>query len=184
MNEIWQRLRELYRARSQQEQLLLALAGALIGFLFIYSLILSPLRARNSELDSEVSTLNQNVKLAAQLAGQISRLQTELHSVEELIKTKEQVDLFTLLERLAEEADVKNQLEEIKPATPSKNDHYPETRVQVKLTGATLAQTVNFLYHINIADLHLIIRSVRIRTRRDDSKLLDVDFSVSSFERA
>ena len=51
------------------------------------------------------------------------------------------------------------------------------------LKGTSLGQTVDFLYLIENASAHLIIRSIRIRARGEE-KLLDVSFSVSSFERA
>jgi hypothetical protein len=52
------------------------------------------------------------------------------------------------------------------------------------LKGATLEQTVQLLYRIETAPVHLIMRSLRIKTRPDGSGRLDVNLSVSSFERA
>ena len=79
---------------------------------------------------------------------------------------------------------VKDRLESIKPKQPSGNERYPETRVEVKLKGATLEQTVQLLYRIETAPAHLIVRSLRIKSRPDGTNLLDVSLSVSSFEQA
>jgi hypothetical protein len=56
--------------------------------------------------------------------------------------------------------------------------------VELVLKGATLEQTMQLLYRIDTAPAHLIIRSLRIKSRPDGSNLLDVSISVSSFERA
>ena len=93
-------------------------------------------------------------------------------------------NLFTLLEALAAQSGVKDQLDSMKPKQTSGNAAYPETRVEVSLKGVTLAQTVEFIYKIENAPSHLIIRSIRLKVRARDSQLLDVSFSVSSFERA
>ena len=84
----------------------------------------------------------------------------------------------------AGDAGIQDQLESIKPKQPSGNARYPETRVEVSLKGATLKQMVQYLYAIESAPVLLIIRSLRVKAREDDSGLIDVSFSVSSFERA
>jgi hypothetical protein len=85
---------------------------------------------------------------------------------------------------MAEQAQVKDALDSIKPKKPSGNERYPETRVEVQLKGATLKQTVQLLYRIETAPVPLIVRSLRIKNRPDGSGRLDVSLSVSSFERA
>ena len=47
----------------------------------------------------------------------------------------------------------------------------------------TLAQVVGLLTKIDGAPQMLSIKSLRIRTRSDKQDLLDVTFTVSSFER-
>jgi len=45
-----------------------------------------------------------------------------------------------------------------------------------------LASTVSYLHQIEAAPQVLSVKSLRIRTRPDQSNLLDVTFTVSSFE--
>ena len=56
----------------------------------------------------------------------------------------------------------------------------------MRLKGASLEQTVEFLRKIETSSSHLIVRSLKIRARGDGASggVLDVSFSVSSFERA
>ena len=64
----------------------------------------------------------------------------------------------------------------------SKNDQYVETKVEVALKNVSLSQTVKYLHNIEASSQPLSIKNLRIRTRPDNSQLLDVTFSVSSFE--
>ena len=50
------------------------------------------------------------------------------------------------------------------------------------LGAVTLAQIVNYLHQIEVARQLLSVKSLRIRSRPDKSDLLDVSFTVSSFE--
>jgi hypothetical protein len=71
----------------------------------------------------------------------------------------------------------------MEPRTSPASAEYRETKVQVSLKGVTLAQVVGLLNRIDTAPQMLSIKSLRIRTRADKQDLLDVTFTVSSFER-
>jgi hypothetical protein len=95
--------------------------------------------------------------------------------------------LIAVLSTLAQDAKIsQEQLESIEPKQPSENKKYPETRAEVRLKGTSLEQAIDFLYRIQTSNSHLIVRSLKMRTRGDasGSPVLDVSFSVSSFERA
>ena len=79
---------------------------------------------------------------------------------------------------------VHEQIDSVTPKPPSSNNRYPETRVEVRLKGTTLRQLVQLLHKIETGRLYLIVRSLRILTRGQEQQVLDVSFSVSSFERA
>jgi len=101
-------------------------------------------------------------------------------SVEQRIRGGPQGEIFTALESLARESAVK--VDSMEPRTSPANDDYRETKVQVVLRGVTLAQMVSYLQRIEAAPQLLSIKSLRIRTRADKPELLDVNFTVSSFE--
>jgi hypothetical protein len=71
----------------------------------------------------------------------------------------------------------------MEPQASPANDRYRETKVEVALGGVTLAQAVNYLHRIEAADALLSIKTLRVRVRADSPDLLDVRFTVSSFER-
>jgi hypothetical protein len=97
---------------------------------------------------------------------------------------KDQTGLPTLLESLASRSAVKIDSMEERPSPDS--DRYQQTRVDVALKNVTLTQTVNYLHNIESADRVLSVKSLRIKSSRgrssDQAELLDVSFTVSSFE--
>jgi hypothetical protein len=66
-------------------------------------------------------------------------------------------------------------------ATPS-NDLYRETKVEVALKQVTLQQTVSYLHQLESSEEVLSVKSLRMRTRKDQPTFLDVTFTVSTFE--
>lgn len=185
MNPLVEKLRAALQARTPRERWLAVLALCIGAVLGIRSIWIEPLHADARRIDLEIETQKTQVLRATQLAGDMRRLQAALAQVEALVIPGQKTDLFTLLESLATEAGLtSNQIDSVKPQPPSSNARYPETRVEVRLKGTTLEQVVKLLHKIESARLHLIVRSLRITTRGKKSQVLEVSFSVSSFERA
>ena len=104
-----------------------------------------------------------------------------LASVEQRIRSSAQNrNILTLLESLAKRSGVK--VESMEERQAQANDRYRETKVEVELKSVTLTQTVEYLSQIEQSKQLLSIKSLRVKTRPDKSALLDVTFSVSSFQ--
>jgi len=179
---LWDKLLAQLRARSAREQLLLTAAGFVALGLLLQSLIVSPLTARRDAQRAETDQARRNFEQVRALAPELQRLRGQLTRVEARVEPGAQTNLLQLLGQLAQQSEVK--VEAIRQKVGARNDRYPETRAEVELRGATLAQTVKFLYAIESASTYLIVRSLSIRARGDAAQTLDVTFSVSSFQRA
>ena len=181
MSETGKRFEDWLAGRSERERWIMLGAASALAFLVVWVFVATPMR------DKIQAERTRNQELASQLlrtertANELRALRVDLDQVVARIKPGEKTNLLTLLEKLAADAQIKDQLESVKPKQASGNALYPETRVEVSIKGATLAQTVQFLHQIETAPVLLIVRSLRIKTR--DDAALDVNFSVSSFEK-
>ncbi|HXX49177.1 MAG TPA: type II secretion system protein GspM [Myxococcota bacterium] len=173
--------------RSTRERWILVGAGCVVALLLVYELVVAPLGARALASGATSDDLEAQVTRALHIAAEMRGLQGELAQVESQIQPGAKTNLIAALSNLAQQAKIsQDQLESIEPKQPSANAQYPETRAEVRLKGTTLAQAVDFLYRIENSTSHLIVRSLKMRSRTDTSgdTVLDVSFSVSSFERA
>jgi hypothetical protein len=174
---------ERYAQTTARERWLLVLVLAAVAVLFVQGAVISPLQASGAAAEERIEQLGGQIQRAQRLAREIQLLSGQIAQVEQRIQTGQKTNLLALLEEFAQQSEMKDRLESIKPKPGGGNERYPETRVEVTLRGATLAQTVSFLYRIETAPLYLIVRSIRMKARGDKTQLLDVTFSVSSFER-
>jgi len=187
MNELLAPLRAYLAARSPRERWLLVAGVCVVALVVVYVGIVAPLGEQARGSDARVAQLEVELTRALAIAGEMRDLQGELARVEGRIQPGSNTNLIALLSTLAAEARIsQEQLESIEPKQPSANARYPETRAEVRLKGASLDQMVEFLHKIETSSSHLIVRSLKIRTRGDGGSgpVLDVSFSVSSFERA
>jgi general secretion pathway protein M len=182
MNAWLARLRTAYEGLSSQERLLVLIAGGLFAVFVLFLGVVNPVLRAASSAAARVGSAEQELEAVRRLRREYDEVHGRLATVEERIRSGPRGEIFTTLEKLASESAVK--IDSMEPRTSPASDAYRETKVQVALKSVTLAQLVNYLHRIDSSEQVLSIKSLRIRARKDKPDLLDVTFTVSSFEPA
>jgi len=181
VKELWSRLTAAFGNLSQRERLLVSSAVILAGAAVIYFALVVPVLAVGDRAADRLDAAETAYEVMTRLRADYDDVQQRLRGVEGRIQRGSRGNLRTTLETLAQKSLVV--VESMEPQTAPNNDRYRETKVEVGLKGVTLPQTVAYLHQIESADQLLAVKSLRIRTRADKPELLDVTFTVSSFER-
>lgn len=176
------RLRTAYEGLSSQERVLVLVAGALLALFVLFLGVVSPILRAAASATTRVETAELELEAMRRLRREYDEVHGRLATVEERIRSGPRGEIFTTLEKLASDSAVK--IDAMEPRTSPASDAYRETKVQVTLKSVTLAQLVNYLHRIDSSEQVLSIKSLRIRARKDKPDLLDVTFTVSSFEPA
>jgi general secretion pathway protein M len=176
------RLRAAFDGLSPRERLLVLGAGAALAVAVLLLGVVMPSLRAAAAATGRVSAAEQELLAVERLRQEYDEVQGRLASVEQRIRSGPRGEIFTTLEKLARDSAVK--VDSMEPRTAPASDEYRETRVQVALKGVTLAQLVNYLHRIDSSEQVLSIKSLRIRARKDRPEMLDVTFTVSSFEPA
>ena len=180
MRELWRRLVVAFEGLSRNERLLVSIAGGLIALTLVWFALLMPLIGSAQRVASAAEAAEQEVEAVRGLRARFDEVNGRLAAVEARIRSGPSGEIFTSLEQMAAQSAVK--IDSMEPRTAPASDEYRETKVQVSLKGVSLAQLVSLLSRIDEAPQMLSIKSLRIRTRADKQDLLDVTFTVSSFE--
>lgn len=180
MDELLGRLRTQLQALTLRERLLLAAVGALAAVSVLYFGLIGPVLTARQDARTSVAAAEQELETVRRLRAEYASASDALAGVEQRIQQGPSSNLLTTLETLARSSSVK--VESMEPQAAGASEHYRETRVQLVLKGVTLSQTVAYLQQIETAPQPLSIRNLRLRTRTDNPELLDVTFTVSSFE--
>jgi type II secretory pathway component PulM len=180
MSGLFARLRTLLDGLAPRERLLLSLAGSMLALTLAWLALVQPILSSRERAQQRVAGAEQQLEMMQRLRGEFDDVNARLSTVERRIQGGPQGNFFTLLESLARRASVA--VEAMEPQAALASEIYRETKVQVVLKSVTLAQAVNYLHQIETAPQLLSVKSLRMRTRRDDATLMDVTFTVSSFE--
>ncbi len=180
MKELLARLRAGWGNLADRERLLVSVAGGSLVLALLWFLVITPALARRSQVQLDLSTAEQQLQLMGRLRAEYDEVQSRLAGVEERIRNGRRGNLRTTLENLASRVGVP--IESMEPQASPSNEKYRETKVEVGLKGVTLPQTVRYLQQIETSNQVLSVKTLRIRTRSGKENLLDVTFTVSSFE--
>lgn len=166
---------------SSRERLLLGSAGGLTIFAILFVAIIQPIAAYARNVEERVDAAEQQLVVMNRLRRQYDVVNASLTKVEDRIRTNlEKRNLLTLLESLAASSSV--QVDSMEERKAQEDTKFKETRVEVRLKGVTLRDTVSYLHAIESSDQLLTVKSLRIKNRSDRSSLLDVTFHVSTFD--
>ncbi len=180
MSRFWDRLQSAFNGLAARERLLVSIVLVLLGAALVYVAVVGPILRASQRGEERLATADQRLQVMQRLRRDYDDVQGRLADVEQRILRGARSELRTTLESLAQQASVK--VESMEPQASPAHPKYRETKVEVGLENATLAQTVHYLHQIDIAPQALSVKSLRIRTRADQPDLLDVSFTVSSFE--
>lgn len=180
MNGLLARLRTWFESLAPRERMLVAAAGAALALVLLLAVVVQPLRSAASAAEARARSAAELLEALQELRARYDEANARVAGVESRIRSGPRGEIFTTLETMARESAV--QVDSMEPRTTPASEHYRESKVQVSLKGVTLAQTVNYLHRIESAPQLLSVKSLRMRSRRDDPELLDVTFTVSSFE--
>ncbi len=180
MNELLSRLRAAFDDLSERERILVSIAGVLLVVLVFYFGVIQSSLGLRSNAQYRLTQAEQELMVMSRLRKEFDVVNERLTSVEQRIESSTRGNLRTTLESLALASQVT--VESMEPQSTPSNDRYRETKIEVGLKQVTLRQTVSYLHQIESSEEVLSVKSLRMRTRKDQPDFLDVTFTVSTFE--
>ena len=181
MNELWNQMLAGWDNLSARERTILSLMGAVAGVFLAVLIVVNPLLNAVERGGERVESAERLLQVMIRLERDYKEIHGQLEDTEGKIRgNKERRNVLTQLEALATWAKVK--VDSMKERQAANHDEYRETRVEVSLKSVSLEQTTEYLHSIETSERLFAVKSMRIRTRSDGSDLLDVTFTVSSFE--
>jgi general secretion pathway protein M len=182
VNEWIDRARAWFEGLARREKMLVSAAAGATLLALLFAVILQPLLNARAAAAERATAAAEQHNAVRDVRARFDEVSARLASVEQRIATGPQGNLLATLQDLANKSAVK--LDSIEPRTAPAAPPYRETKLQVTLANTSLPQVVRFLYEIENAPQVMSVKSLRLRTRPDQPGMLEVTFTVSSFERA
>jgi len=180
MAEIVARIGAALEDLTPRERLALTAVGVAVGLSLVWLAVVQPIRRAQQDAEARIARAETQLSLMTRERAEYDEVAARLGRIEARIARGPKGNIFTTLENLARNSAIK--IESLEPQAAPAGDRYVEEKVQVVLKSVTLNQLAQYLGQIEGAPQLLSIKALRIRTRADKPELLDVTFTVSSFE--
>ena len=180
MKQLLEKLRRAFGNLAPRERILVSAVGAMLAVTALWLGLVNPLLEASTRVEQRVAAARQQLEVMTRMRREYDEVNRRVAVVEQRIQKGSRGNLRTTLETLATTAEVK--IDSMEPQASPANDRYRETKVEVGLKQVNLPQTVRYLHEIEATPQALTIKALRIRIRADQPELLDVTFTVSSFE--
>jgi general secretion pathway protein M len=176
-----QQLREWFERLSQRERALIGAMG--VTFVITVTLIigffindgLTSLAERNADMRQALRDIDTQRESYLRAKAKVDQMATRLG--------QQPIQLGGYLEAAAKETGVQiPESNDRPPVAAGKN--WMEKSVDLHLTRVKLDQLANFLKHIESGPQLVVVTGLLVRTRDDKHQELDVDLTVSTFEKA
>lgn len=181
LKDIWQKL-GIDKLNSREKLVLGGGVAFVLGFIVLQMAIIPFVDAR-SKLQNSITRKEQELVDIKLLQQEHLALKNEEGTIQARIQQRGGgFTLFTFLDRQADKAKVKKQIQYMKPSTSEGDDVLDETMVEMKLQQVTLEALVNFLRLIESEKNVVFIRRLSIQESGDKQGYLDSIMQIVTFE--
>ncbi|MBI2485891.1 MAG: hypothetical protein HYW01_02835 [Deltaproteobacteria bacterium] len=177
-NQFNERFQRILASDRDRKALILGAIG--ISILVIY-LIFHSFSSGGARLVKKAETLEADLKKIESLRSEYIQSKRRIDEVTSNIKSEDEA-LISVVEKVLIDAQVERGSFSINSRTDTTGDLYDEKSVDIEIKKLPLNKAVDVLYKIQTNPSFLKVSKLRIRTRFDNSSLMDASFRVSTFK--
>ena len=148
--------------------------------LFAWFALLSPYIKTIKSLDRKIAAHRHSLQKIETMREQINQLRQQLADVKILKQVAQH--LFPLLESVAVQTGVREQLLSMRPQPETTQGQFRQQLVEIRLEKISLPQLVKLLHAIEYRSGGVRVKSMQVKTRFEDPSSLDVNMVLMSLE--
>ena len=167
---------------NQREKIVIGMGlTALALILFVYGCVSPLLESRERSIQQAIAREKELLTMMA-YQDEYDQLQKENRRTAAILKKRPaDFSLFSLLDKLAGSAGIKNKIIYMKPSTVKDSAKTSNrSRVEIKLDEITLNQIIQFLYHIETSPHLISVPRLSIKQKQQETGFLETVLQVET----
>ena len=154
--------------------------SALALFLLV-QFVLFPLFDKRKRLNRGISIRQKGLVEMQEMQSRYTQLSRQSNTLEQLVSRRSgEFGLFSFLEKMAAEAEVKENIAYMKPSDATGDGELQQSMVEMKLNAINLKQLVSFLERIESPENIVELKRISIQENKKQEGTLDVIMQVIS----
>ena len=159
---------------------LAALAGASAGYLFV----IEPAIASRIRAEQRVEMLVRDLPTMESLARRIQQLESQVGAASKSAKADTDFSLFAFIDRAAAASLTRDSIASMNPSRHPLRDGKEETIVELRVSGASLAELIGFLQRIEQAEQPIYVKRLELKRRYEDKTRFDATVITGALSKS
>jgi len=178
------RLRPFLAKLSDREKIALGTGICFVAIFILLQAVVFPFVDARERFERRLASYTENLNEIKELRKRYLELQLRADmSQTQFDRRQRGFTLFSFLDKLAGQVDIKKRITYMKPSsTKQKDTPYSLSQVEMKLNGLTMEQITGFLYRIETSHNMIHVRRLSLSKKEEKEGLLDVLLQVETFE--
>ena len=168
-------------ALTQKDRRALVIGISMLALFLLVQFVLFPLLDKRKRLDRGISIRQKGLIEMQEMQSRYTQLSRQSNSLEQRVSRRSgEFGLFSFLEKMAVEADIKDNIAYMKPSDATGDGVLQQSMVEMKLKSVTLKQLVAFLERIESPQEIVELKRISIQENKKQEGTLDVIMQVIS----
>jgi general secretion pathway protein M len=170
---------------SRRDRLVLAIGGSFVLLFLVFQFGIFPLLDGRDRLQKGLAAREKAVVEMRDLQARYRELHGKANVLQEQLGGREAgFSLFSFLEQMAAQSEVKKNIAYMKPSeTAGDEGPFKEVLVEIKLQDVSLKQVVDFLRLIEAPDKIVALKRISIQEGKKETATLEVIMQVVSLDQ-
>lgn len=170
---------------ARREKIVVAAGASFLGVLVLLYLLIFPFFSSRAKLRRSIQVDQERLKEVMLLSAEYQALQGNSGGMAKaLAKRKKGFALFSLLEKQAGQAGLKDRIKYMKPSRSQAKGQYKISSVEMQFEQITMHQLFDYLYRIEEPKNIVGIKRISIKKHKEKSGYVDATLQVSTVEPA
>ena len=168
-------------ALTQKDRRALVIGISALALFLLVQFVLFPLFDKRKRLNRGISIRQKGLVEMQEMQSRYTQLSRQSNTLEQLVSRRSgEFGLFSFLEKMAAEAEVKENIAYMKPSDATGDGELQQSMVEMKLNAINLKQLVSFLERIESPENIVELKRISIQENKKQEGTLDVIMQVIS----
>ena len=170
---------------ARREKIIVSAGASFLGLLLFLYLLVFPFFSSRAELRRSIQVDQERLKEVMLLSAEYKTLQGGSGGMGKVLANRQKdFTLFSLLEKQAAQAGLKDRIKYMKPSRSQGKGQYKISSVEMQFEQITMRQLFDYLYRVENPKNVVNIKRISIKRHKEKSGYVDATLQVSTIEPA
>jgi type II secretory pathway component PulM len=178
-------LKRLNIKLARREKVIVFTGAAFLGLFLISNFLVLPALSMKSKLRNRIQLGQKQMEEIILLSSEYNALQGNSGDVGKALSARgKSFTLFSLLEKVASQAGLKDRIKYIKPSTSQAKGKFKISSVEMNFQAITMGELFNYLYRVEDPKNIIKVKRLSIKKHKEKQGHVDATLQISTVQPA